>query len=93
MQWSGVVEGQAAESVKKGDHSRRTAIRIYSRQQTVFSTHKIITHTDNRAARAARKTRSRCNQIGPLDHKKANICVSLVHTSFIFSAITKPIKS
>ena len=28
MEWNG-QEGQAAESVKKGDHSRRTAIRIY----------------------------------------------------------------
>ena len=48
---------------------------------------------DNRAARAARKTRSRYHQIGPLDHKMANICVSLAHTSIIFSTIIKLIKS
>ena len=32
-------------------------------------------------------------KIGPLDHKTANVCVSLAHTSFIFSEITKLSKS
>ena len=86
--------GQAEEQVKKGDHSRRTEIRIYSRQQTIFSTHKMITRSiDNKAARAARKTPVATIKIGPLDHKTGNVCVSLAHTSFIFSAITKLSKS
>ena len=67
---------------------------LYSRQFSA-PTKWSLAHMDNRAARAAKKTRSRYHQIGPLDNnkKKSNICVSLAHTSIIFSTITKLIKS
>ena len=89
---------QAAESVNNGDHSRRTAaIRFFnstalSRQ---FSAHPKSSRAriDKRTARAARNTRSRYNQIGPLDHKMADNCVSLAHTEKVSSTITKLIKT
>ena len=40
---------------------------------------------NNGAVRAVRKTRSRYNQIGPLDHKMANICAFLACRSTDFS--------
>ena len=44
-------------------------------------------------ARAARNTRYRYNQIGPLDLKMADNCVSLARTNTLSSTITKPIKT
>ena len=46
-----------------------------------------------RAARAARNTHYRYNQIGPLDHKMDDNCVSLARTNTVFFTITKLIKS
>ena len=66
---------------------------LYSRRQ--FSAHpkSSVALIDKRAARAARNTRYRYNQIGPLDHKMADNCVSLARTNTVSSTITKPIKS
>ena len=60
-------------------------------QQTIFSTLKILArkHLDKRTARAARNTRYRYNQIGPLDHKMADNCVCLARTNTLSSTITK----
>ena len=48
---------------------------------------------DKRTARAARNTRYRYNQIGPLDHKMADNCVPLARTNTISSTITTLIKT
>ena len=52
-----------------------------------------LAHIDNRAEQAASKRCSRYCQIGPLDHKMADICVSSARTRTIFSTITRLIKS
>ena len=66
---------------------------LYSSRQ--FSAHpkSSLGRIDKRAARAARKTRYRYNQIGPLDHKMADNCVSLARTNTVSSTITKLMKS
>ena len=51
-----------------------------------------LARTDKRAARAARNTRYRYNQIGPLDHKMADNCVFLARTNTVSSTMTKLIK-
>ena len=60
-----------------------------------FSAHpkSSLAHIDKikRMARAARNTRYHYNQIGPLDHRMADNCVSLART--VFSTITKLIKT
>ena len=68
-------------------------ILLYSSRQ--FSAHpkSSLARIDKRAARAARNTRYRYNQIGPLDHKMADNCVSLACTNTISSTITKLIKT
>ena len=48
---------------------------------------------DKRKARAARNTRYRYNEIGPLDHRMADNCVSLACTNTVSSTITKLIKT
>ena len=48
---------------------------------------------DKRTAWAARNTRYRYNQIGPLDHKMADNCVSLARTNTVSSTMTKLIKT
>ena len=71
------------------DHSRRRRQSGFIVQQTVFSTPKwSFAGINNRAARAAREARSRYNQIGPLDHKMAVICVFSAHTNTIFSTVS-----
>ena len=93
--WS--VEGQDTGSgvSKNGDHSRRTAIRFYLLSSRQFSAHPKSSHAciDKRTARAARNTHYRYNEIGPLDHKMADNCVSLARTNTVSSTITKLIKS
>ena len=66
---------------------------LYSSRQ--FSSHpkSSLAHIDKRAAQAARNTCYRYNQIGSLDHKMADNCVSLAHTNTVSSTITKLIKS
>ena len=66
---------------------------LYSNRQ--FSAHpkSSLACIDKRAARATRKTRYRYNQIGPLDHKMADNCVSLARTNTVSSTITKLSKS
>ncbi len=98
MWWSGVVEGQNTGSgvSKNGDHSRRTAaIRFYLLSSRQFSAHPKSSRAriDKRTARAARNTRYRYNEIGPLDHKMADNCVSLARTNTLSSTITKLIKT
>ena len=68
-------------------------ILLYSSRQ--FSAHpkSSLARIDKRTARAARNTRYRYNQIGPLDHKMADNCVSLARTNTVSSTITKLIKS
>ena len=94
MEWS--VKGQDTGSgvSKNGDHSRRTAIRVYSTAADNFSAHtkSSLSRKDKITARAAGNTRYRYNQIGPLDHKMADNCVSLARTNTVSSTITKLIK-
>ena len=61
---------------------------LYSSRQ--FSAHpkSSLAHIDKRAARAARNTRYRYNQIRPLDHKMADNCISLACTNTVSSTIT-----
>ena len=94
--WS--VEGQDTGSgvSRNGDHSRRTAtIRFYSTAADNFSAHpkSSLARIDKRTARAARNTRYRYNEIGPLNHKMADNCVSLARTNTVSSTITKLIKT
>ena len=94
--WS--VEGQDTGSgvSKNGDHSRRTAaIRCYYTAADNFSAHpeSSLTRIDKRTARAARNTHYRHNEIGPLDHKMADNCVSLARTNTLSSTTTKLIKT
>ena len=60
-----------------------------------FSAHpkSLLARIDKRMAWATRNTRYRYNQIGPLDHKVADNCVSLARTNTVSSTITKPIKT
>ena len=62
--------------------------------QQQFSAHpkSSLVRIDKRTARAARNSRYRYNKIGPLDHKMADNCVSLVCTNTLSSTITKLIK-
>ena len=81
-----MVEGQDTGSgvSKNGNHSRRTAaIRFYLLSSRKFSAHtkSSLARIDKRTARAARNTRYRYNEIGPLDHKMADNCVSLARTN------------
>ena len=66
---------------------------LYSSRQ--FSTHlkSSLARIDKRTARAARNTRYRYNQIGPLDHKMADNCVSLARTNTLSSTVAKLIKT
>ena len=93
-----IVEGQDTGSgvSKNGDHSRRTANRVYfTAAEDNFSAHpkSSLARIDKRTARAARNIRYRYNKIGPLDHKMADSCVSLARTNTLSSTITKPIKT
>ncbi len=56
-----------------------------------FSAHtkSSLARIDKRTARAARNTHYRYNQIGPLDHKMADNCVSLARKNTVSSTITK----
>ena len=96
MEWWS-VEGQETGSrvSKNGDHSRRTTIRFlfYSSRQFSAHTKSSLARIDKRAARAARNTRYRHNEIGPLDHKMADNCVSLARTNTVSSTVTELIKS
>ena len=96
MEWWS-VEGQDTGSgvIENGDHSGRTANRVYFTAADNFSAHpkSSLARIDKRTARAARNTRYRYNQIGPLDHKMADNCVSSARTNTISSSITKPIKT
>ena len=84
---------------EKACFSRSKGGKVQSSCQGRFGARSECGHQPNSPARlsslqsegAARKTRSRYNQIGPRDHKMTNICVSLAHRSIIFSAITKAV--
>ena len=80
---------QAAESVKKGDHSRRmAAIRFYLLSCRQFSAHPKSSraHIDKRTAWAARNTHYRYSKNGPLDHKMADDCFLGPHKcSFLYN--------
>ena len=66
---------------------------LYSNRQFSAYTKSSRTRTDKRTVWAARNTHYCYNQIGPLDHKMADNCVSLACTNTVFSTITKLIKS
>ena len=70
-----------------------TQVLLYSSRQ--FSAHPKSSFVciDKTMARATRNTRYRYSQIGPLDHKMADNCVSLARTNPVSSKITKLIKS
>ena len=96
MVWSGRRTGHSSGVGKNGDHSRRTAaIRFYLLSSRQFSAHpkSSLARIDKRTARATRNTRYRYNEIGPLDHKMADNCVSLARTNTLSSTITKLIKT
>ena len=82
---------QAAESVKMETTAGIRQSGFIVQQQTIFrqfSAHpkSSLARIDKRAARAARNTRYRYNEIGPLDHKMADNCVSLARTnSFLYN--------
>ena len=78
---------QPAESVKNGDHRRRNGnqVLLYSSRQFSAHTKSTLALTDKRAVRAARNTRYCYNQIGPLDHKMADNCVSLACTNTVYN--------
>ena len=61
-----------------------TEVLLYSSRQ--FSAHpkSSLARIDKRTARAAKNTRNRYNQIGPLDYNMADNCVSLARTSAVF---------
>ena len=95
---NGVVEcrrtvTQAAESVKWRPQQAYSNQGLLLQQQ--FSAHpkSSLARIDKRTARAARNTCYRYNQIGPLDHKMANNCVSLAHTDTVSFTISNPIKT
>ena len=93
-----MVEGQDTGSrvSKNGDHSRRTAaVRFYLLSSRQFSAYpkSSLARIDKRTVWAARNTHYCYNQIGPLDHKMADNCVSLACTNTLLSTITKLIKS
>ena len=92
MEWSGQRTGHRQRSQSKSKSTEaEVAIRFYWQ----FSAHpkSSLARIDKRAARAARNTRYRYNQIDPLDHKMADNCVSLARTDTVSSTITKLIKS
>ena len=66
---------------------------LYSSRQFSAPPKSSLTCIEKRVAQAARKAHYRYNQIGPLDHKMADNCVSLARTYTVFSTITKLIKS
>ena len=94
--WSRMTVTQAAESVKM-----ETTAGVLQQsgfilqQQTTFSARPKSSRAriDKRTARAARNTRYRYSEIGPLDHKMTDNCVSLARTNTFSSTITKPINT
>ena len=92
MEWSGQRTGHRQRSQSKSKSTEaEVAIRFYWQ----FSAHtkSSLTRIDKGAAWAARNTRYRYNQIGHLDHKMGDNCVSLARTNTVFSTISKLIKS
>ena len=96
MEWSGRRTGHRQQSQSKMETTAGgggNRVLLYSSRH--FSAHpkSSLACIDKRVARAARNTHYRYNQIGPLDHKMADNCVSLARTNTVFSTITKLIKS
>ena len=61
---------------------------LYSSRPFSAHTKSSLARIDKRTARVAKNTRYRYNQIGPLDHKMADNCVSLARTNTLSSTIT-----
>ena len=96
MEWCGRRTGHRQRSLSKSETTAGgggNQVLLYSSRQ--FSAHpkSSLAHIDERAAQAARNTRYRYNEIGPLDHKMADNYVSMARTNTVFSTITKLIKS
>ena len=96
MEWSGRRTGYRQRSQSEMETTAGgggNQFLLYSSRQ--FSAHpkSSLARIDKRAARATRKALYRYNQIGPLDHKMADNCVSLSRTNTVSSTITKLIKS
>ena len=80
MEWSGRRTGYKQRSPSKMETTAgggSNQVLFYSSRQ--FSAHpkSSLARIDKRTARAARNTRYRYNQIGPLDHKLADNCLLL----------------
>jgi len=93
MEWSGRTghrqQSQSKMETTAGGGGNQV---LFSQQQTISAHPKSsLACMDKRMAQAAKNTRYRYNQIGPLDHRMADNCVSLART--VFSTITKLIKS
>ena len=86
---------QATESVKWRPQQAYGGNQVLFYSSRQFSAHPKSSRAriDKRTARAARNTRYRYNEMGPLDHKMADNCVSLARTNTISSTITKLIKT
>ena len=79
-----------SETTAGGDGNQ---VLLYSSRQFSALPKSSLVRIDKRAARATRNTRYRYNQIGPLDHKMADNCVSLARKNTVSSTIIKLIKS
>ena len=93
MEWSGRLQDTGSGvSQKARPQQAEAAVRFYCTAGDSFQ-HTQNPHSpariDRRAARAARNTLYRYNQIGPQDHKMADNCVSLARTNTVSSTITK----
>ena len=95
MEWSGRT-GHRQRSLSKmvttaGGGGNQ--VLFYSSRQFSARPKSSLARINKRAARAARNTRYRYTQIGPLDHEVADNYVSLARTNTVFSTIlTKLIK-
>ena len=92
MEWYGRRTGHRQQSQSKME----TTAGRGSNQVLLYSSRKFsarpkfsLARIDKRGARAARNSHYHYNQIGPLDHKMADNCVSLACTNTVSSAITK----
>ena len=83
MEWSGRMDSDPGSGVSKnGDQSRRNGNQVLFYSSRQFSAHpkSSLARIDKRKAR---KTHYRYNQIGHLDHKMSDNCVSLARTNTV----------
>ena len=89
MEWSGKRTGHRQRSLSKMETTAGgggNQVLLYSSRQFRAFSKSSLALIDKRAARAARNTRYRYNQIGPLDHKMADNCFLGAHKySFLYN--------